>query len=164
MADFVPREVSAVKVCFVPRFDSKRKPGSSSLSVVVCWPSVFTTSKCPSCTHFNDQFPTVKLGPPGVERIDWLIALLGTCPLARCNLSRNSLLLSDELEPPSGLPLEYMVASLPSRTKRNHPLLPLESSMAQKSFQRYKQSLPRTRHQSCQWYGLFRWSLVASSE
>ena len=38
-------------------------------------------------------------------------------------------------EPPSGLPLEYMVASLPSRMKRNQPLLPLESSNAAASLQ-----------------------------
>lgn len=44
--------------------------------------------------------------------------------------------LPDESDPPSGLPLEYIVASFPSRIKRNQPLLPLESSNAHDSFQR----------------------------
>ena len=44
--------------------------------------------------------------------------------------------LPDESDPPSGLPLEYIVASFPSKIKRNQPLLPLESSNAHDSFQR----------------------------
>lgn len=38
-------------------------------------------------------------------------------------------------DPPSGLPLEYMVASLPSRINLNHPLEPFESSRAAASDQ-----------------------------
>ena len=59
----------------------------------------------------------------------------------------------DESEPPSGLPLEYIVANLLSKIKRNHPLLPLDSSSPHDSFHKYKQSLLRIRHQSLQWYG-----------
>lgn len=39
-------------------------------------------------------------------------------------------------DPPSGLPLEYMVASLLSKINLNHPLLPLDSSRAAASDQR----------------------------
>ena len=52
--------------------------------------------------------------------------------------------------PFSGLPLEYIVASLPSRMNRNHPLEPFESSKAAQSPQTYKQSRPRQTLQSCQ--------------
>lgn len=44
--------------------------------------------------------------------------------------------LPEESDPPSGLPLEYMVASFPSKMNLNQPLLPLESSKAQDSFHR----------------------------
>lgn len=37
--------------------------------------------------------------------------------------------------PPSGDPLEYIVASFPSKMKRNHPLEPLDSSKAAASDQ-----------------------------
>jgi hypothetical protein len=39
-----------------------------------------------------------------------------TTDLARCNFSRNSPRFSFESEPPSGLPLEYIVDNFPSRT------------------------------------------------
>lgn len=42
----------------------------------------------------------------------------------------------EESEPPSGLPLEYIVANLPSSMNLNQPLLPLDNSRAQDSFQR----------------------------
>lgn len=38
-------------------------------------------------------------------------------------------------DPPSGLPLEYMVANFPSRINLNQPLEPLESSRAAASDQ-----------------------------
>jgi hypothetical protein len=53
-------------------------------------------------------------------------------------------------DPPSGLPLEYMVASFPSKINLNHPLLPLDNSKAAASLQIYKQSLPLIIDQSLQ--------------
>jgi len=148
---YLPKEISAVKVCLVPRFDSNKKPGRSSFKMVACCPSVLTIASWLSWRQLKVQLPTIKVSEAIAVNIGWLTADAGTEALALCSLSRNSVRLSLELEPPSGLPLEYIVRSFPSRTKRNHPLLPLDNSMAQKSLHRYKQSLPRTIHQSCQW-------------
>lgn len=52
--------------------------------------------------------------------------------------------------PFSGLPLEYIVANLPSNIKRNHPFDPFDSSRADESDQTYKQSRPRQILHSCQ--------------
>lgn len=52
--------------------------------------------------------------------------------------------------PFSGLPLEYIVANLPSSMKRNQPFEPFDSSNAAESDQTYKQSRPRQMFQSCQ--------------
>lgn len=78
------------------------------------------------------------------------------------HFNRNKILpeLSD---PPSGLPLEYMVASFPSKINLNHPLLPLDNSKAAASLHIYKQSLPLMIDQSLQWYGLPCCNSLASS-
>lgn len=52
--------------------------------------------------------------------------------------------------PFSGLPLEYIVANLPSSMKRNQPFEPFDSSKAAESDHTYKQSRPRQIFQSCQ--------------
>ena len=45
-----PSDVSAVKVCLVPRFDWKRNPGRSSFRMVACCcPSEFMMLSSPSC-------------------------------------------------------------------------------------------------------------------
>ena len=66
-----------------------------------------------------------------------------TAPRALCSFSKNSPLFSLESEPPSGLPLEYIVANFPSRIKRNQPLEPFDNSNAAASDQIYRQSRPR---------------------
>lgn len=54
----------------------------------------------------------------------------------KTDISFGSVVFVPELsEPPSGLPLEYMVASFPSRMNLNQPLEPLESSRAAASDQ-----------------------------
>lgn len=59
---------------------------------------------------------------------------------------------SPELSLPfSGLPLEYIVASLPSSMKRNQPFDPLDSSSAAASDHTYRQSRPRHTLHSRQW-------------
>lgn len=55
--------------------------------------------------------------------------------LARASFSRNSPRFSEESELPSGDPLEYIVASFPSKMNLNHPLEPLDSSKAAASDQ-----------------------------
>ena len=72
----------------------------------------------------------------------WMAEFDLTADRAICNFSRNSVRFSVVSVPVSGLPWEYMVASLPSRMNRNQPLLPFESSSAHASDQMYKQSLP----------------------
>ena len=58
-----------------------------------------------------------------------------TAPLALCNFSKNSPRFSDESEPPSGEPLEYIVANFPSKINLNQPFDPFESSKAAASDQ-----------------------------
>ena len=80
-------------------------------------------------------------GAEGAERGDALVKigcgglLALTAARARWSFSKNSPRFSEESEPPSGLPEEYMVASLPSSTNRNQPLLPFDSSSAAASDQ-----------------------------
>lgn len=63
----------------------------------------------------------------------------------------NNKIVPELSDPPSGLPLEYIVASFPSKINLNHPLLPFESSKAAASLQIYRQSLPLIIDQSLQW-------------
>ena len=56
--------------------------------------------------------------------------------------------------PFSGLPLEYIVASLPSKINLNQPLEPFDNSKAAESDQTYKQSRPRQILHSRQLYAL----------
>ena len=45
----LPNEVSALKLCLVPLFDSNKNPGKSSLRIVLCiCPSVFTMDNSPA--------------------------------------------------------------------------------------------------------------------
>lgn len=67
--------------------------------------------------------------------------------------------------PFSGLPLEYIVANLPSNINRNHPFEPFDNSSAAESDQTYKQSRPRQMLHSRQWYALpCKISLASSNE
>lgn len=66
--------------------------------------------------------------------------------------------------PFSGLPLEYIVANLPSIMKRNHPFEPFDNSRAAESDHTYRQSRPRHRLQSCQLYAFPCSSSLASSD
>lgn len=61
-----------MKECLVPRFDSNTKPGRSSLRMVACWPSELWIAISPSFRQVRDQFPTVSLVGPCVDRMDWL--------------------------------------------------------------------------------------------
>lgn len=90
----LPSEVSAVKECLVPLLDSNTNPGRSSLSIVACWPSELWIAISPSLRQVSDQLPTVSLVGPTADRTGWLALAGFTWLLARCNFSRNSLLLS----------------------------------------------------------------------
>lgn len=64
----IPKLVSAVKECLVPLFDSKMKPGKSSLRIVACcWPSLLCIHNSLSFLLDNVQFPTTKRVVPGRE-------------------------------------------------------------------------------------------------
>jgi len=147
-----PRDVSAVKLCLVPLFDSNRKPGRSSFSVVdCCCPSLFTILSSVGLLQLRLQFPTTivaSLGPPLNNSVDPAVGF--TLALALCSFSKNSPLFSLESLPPSGLPELYIVASLLSRMNLNQPLEPLDSSRAAASDQMYRQSLPLAKHHSFQ--------------
>ena len=117
----------------------------------------------PSFLQHKLQFPTTSRGDPTRDNIGWLGVPAFIWLRARCSFSRNSPLFSELSELPSGLPLEYMVASLLSSMNLNQPLLPLDNSSAAASLQRYRQSRPRTMHQSFQLYGRLGRISVASS-
>ena len=86
-----PREVSAVNECLVPRFDSKTKPGSSSLRIVACcWPSELWIWSSPSFLQSRDQLPTTRRVGLRWVRTGWLGVPLFTCVRARWSFSRNS--------------------------------------------------------------------------
>lgn len=63
----------------------------------------------------------------------------------------------------SGLPLEYIVASLPSSRNRNQPLEPVLSSSAAASLHTYRASRPRHNDHSPHEYATLLDRLVASS-
>lgn len=90
----LPKEVSAVNECLVPLLDSKTKPGRSSFNIVACWPSELWIAISPSFRQVRDQFPTVSLAGPGVDKIGWLVVDAFTWLRALCNFSKNSLRLS----------------------------------------------------------------------
>lgn len=87
------RPVSAVNVCRVLRLLSNMNPDRSSLSMVVCCPSVFTMRSSPSFLLMRHQLPTLTVALPALDRIGWG----GSDPTkerARSNFSRNSIRLS----------------------------------------------------------------------
>lgn len=89
--DELPKLVSAVKECFVPRFDSKINPGKSSLSIVACCcPSLLWIDNSLSFLLDNAQLPTTSLVAPGRERIGWLTEFGFTWLRALCSFSKNS--------------------------------------------------------------------------
>lgn len=125
--------VSAVKECFVPRFDSKINPGRSSLRMVVwCWPSQLCMCNSDSFLDVSDQFPTTKRVGPGLERIGWEFVVILTAVRALCNFSKNSPRFSEATEEktPFRLPntrsYRAQLQNLEiARTKVNQPKQPL---------------------------------------
>ncbi len=123
--------------------------GDEVIPLKVCKKTVSCFTNIFPWNNENGDVPT----EAGAVRTGWLAVPGLIWARTRCSLSRNSPRFSELSEPPSGLPDEYMVASLPSRMKRNQPLEPLDSSSAAASLQMYRQSRPRAMHQSRQWYG-----------
>lgn len=58
-----------MKECLVPLLDSKTKPGRSSFRMVACCPSELWMAISPSFRQVRDQFPTVSLVGPTLDRM-----------------------------------------------------------------------------------------------
>ena len=81
-----------------------------------CCPSELIIESSPSFLQDKFQFPTTMTSSHCLVKRGKVVEFDVTADLARYNFSRNSPRFSLESEPPSGLPLEYIVASLPSNT------------------------------------------------
>ena len=81
-----------------------------------CCPSELTMLSSPSFLHDRVQLPTTMTSSLDLVKMGKVAAFDVTAARARWSFSRNSPRFSLESEPPSGLPLEYMVANFPSKT------------------------------------------------
>ncbi len=70
----------------------------------------------PSFLQDRFQLPTTMTSSHDFVNSGYVAEVEVTAARARWSFSRNSPRFSLESEPPSGLPLEYMVANFPSRT------------------------------------------------
>ena len=87
----LPKLFLSVNECFVPRLDSRIKPGKSFRNIVACcYPSLLYMHSSHSFLLDNAQLPMTNLVVPGFDRIGWLTELGFTWLRARCSFSKNS--------------------------------------------------------------------------